>query len=128
MEFHDMRFTNEHEWVRFEDDSDEVTIGITEFAAGELGDIVFVELPEVESEVSTEDTMGTIEAVKTVADLYCPVAGVITEVNEALEARPEVVNDDPYGDGWFVKIKMSDRSELEPLMEHSAYQEMIGKG
>jgi glycine cleavage system H protein len=127
MDFQDMRFTSEHEWVRVEDDGDEVTIGITEFAAGELGDIVFVELPEVEAEVKAEDTMGTIEAVKTVADLFAPVSGVITEVNAKLENSPEIINDSPYDEGWFVKLKMSDRSELESLMDHAAYQEMIGE-
>lgn len=127
MKFHDMRFSTEHEWVRFEEDSDEVEIGITEFAAGELGDIVFVELPEVGTEVSAEDSMGTIEAVKTVADLYAPVSGEIIEVNAVLEDRPETINDAPYEEGWMVRIRMSDRSELDSLMEHAAYKEMIGK-
>jgi glycine cleavage system H protein len=122
-----MRFSTEHEWVRFEEDSNEVEIGITEFAAGELGDIVFVELPEVGTEVSTEDSMGTIEAVKTVADLYAPVSGEVIEVNAALEDRPEIINDAPYVEGWMVRIRMSDRSELDSLMEHAAYEEMIGK-
>jgi glycine cleavage system H protein len=122
-----MRFSTEHEWVRFEEDSDEVEIGITEFAAGELGDIVFVELPEVGTEVSAEDSMGTIEAVKTVADLYAPVSGEIIEVNAVLEDRPETINDAPYEEGWMVRIRMSDRSELDSLMEHAAYKEMIGK-
>lgn len=126
MDFHNLRFTNEHEWVRFDEDDDEVVIGITEFAAGELGDIVFIELPEVGAEVKVEESMGTIEAVKTVADLYAPLTGVVTEVNAALEQSPELVNDSPYDGGWFVKIKMADRTELESLMEHRAYQEMIG--
>ncbi|HER19435.1 MAG TPA: glycine cleavage system protein GcvH [Chromatiales bacterium] len=127
MKFHDMRFSTEHEWVRFEEDSDEVEVGITEFAAGELGDIVFVELPEVGTEVSAEDSMGTIEAVKTVADLYAPISGEIIEVNAILEDRPETINDAPYEEGWMVRIRMSDRSELDSLMEHAAYKEMIGK-
>lgn len=127
MDFQDMKFTSEHEWVRVEEDSDEVTVGITEFAAGELGDIVFVELPEVESEVKAEDTMGTIEAVKTVADLYAPVSGVVVEVNAKLENEPEIINDSPYDEGWFVRLRMSDRSELDSLMDHGAYQEMIGE-
>jgi glycine cleavage system H protein len=126
MDFESVRFTNEHEWVRFEDDDDEVVVGITEFAAGELGDIVFIELPEAGAAVTAEESMGTIEAVKTVADLYAPVSGVVTEVNAALEDKPELANDSPYDDGWFVKIKMSDRSQLEALMEHREYEEMVG--
>jgi glycine cleavage system H protein len=126
MDYENLRFTTEHEWVRFESDNDEVVVGITDFAAGELGDIVFIELPEAGAEVKIEETMGTIEAVKTVADLYAPLSGVVTEVNAALEDGPELVNNSPYDEGWFVKIKMGDRSELDSLMEHPAYQEMIG--
>lgn len=125
MDFQNLRFTSEHEWVRF-DDGDDVVVGITDFAAGELGDIVFIELPEVGTEVTAEETMGTIEAVKTVADLYAPLSGTVTEVNAALEDNPELVNNSPYDEGWFVRIKMSDRSQLDGLMEHPAYQEMVG--
>lgn len=128
MDFENLRFTSEHEWVRIEDGSDDVEVGITDFAAGELGDIVFVELPEAGSAVTAGDSMGTIEAVKTVADLYAPVSGTIIESNPALESEPELVNGSPYERGWFVKLRMSDRTELESLMDRSAYQEMIGKG
>lgn len=126
MDFAKMKFTEEHEWVRF-DDSEDVTIGITEFAAGELGDIVYVELPEVGAEVNAMEPMGTIEAVKTVADLYAPVTGVVSAVNESLDDNPETVNGSPYEEGWFAKIKMSDKSQLDGLMDHAAYQELIGK-
>jgi glycine cleavage system H protein len=127
MDYENLRFTTEHEWVRVEDGSDDVEIGITDFAAGELGDIVFVELPEVGSAVTAGDSMGTIEAVKTVADLYAPVSGTVIEVNAALESEPERVNADPYDQGWFVRVTISDASELESLMDHKAYKEMIGK-
>ena len=127
MNFDNMRFSNEHEWVRTEGDSGEVTIGITEYAAGELGDIVFIELPEVGLEIKAADTMGTIEAVKTVADLYAPVSGTVTEANSELESQPELVNGSPYEEGWFVKIKLSNPAELENLMSHDAYQDMIGE-
>ncbi len=127
MDFHNLRFTEEHEWVRLEDDGDEVIIGITDFAAGELGDIVFIELPEQGAVVTESESMGTIEAVKTVADIYAPVSGTVTEVNVVLENRPELVNDSPFDEGWFVKIRMSDTKQLESLMTHEAYLEMIGK-
>lgn len=126
MDFANMRFSKDHEWVRFEKDGDEAVIGITEFAAGELGDIVYVELPSVGSEIKAGDTIGTIEAVKTVADLYAPVSGKVTAINDALDANPETVNGSPYEDGWFVKVTLGDRNELEGLMSHDAYQEMIG--
>ena len=120
-----LKFTKEHEWVRI--DGDEATIGITDFAAGELGDIVYVELPKVGASVTATQSMGTIEAVKTVADLYAPVTGVVTAINGALEQGPDLVNKDPFGDGWFVRVKMSNRKELDTLMDHAAYQTMIGK-
>jgi len=126
MDFKNVRFTREHEWVRF-DGGEEVTIGITDFASGELGDIVYVELPAVGAAVTAEQSMGTIEAVKTVADLFAPVSGAVTATNGALDQGPELVNKDPFGDGWFVRIKMSNRNELDALMDHAAYQKMIGK-
>jgi len=126
MDFKNVRFTKEHEWVRT-GDGDEVGIGITDFAAGELGDIVYLELPKVGTEVSAMQSMGTIEAVKTVADLYAPVTGVVTAVNMSLEQHPELVNKDPFGDGWFVRVKMKDRKEFDALMDRAAYQSMIGK-
>ena len=126
MDFKNVRFTKEHEWVRL-DGGDEVTIGITDFASGELGDIVYVELPKVGDNVSASQSMGTIEAVKTVADLFAPVSGQVTAINGALEQGPDLVNKDPFGEGWFVKVKVADRGEYDALMDHAAYQEMIGK-
>ena len=120
-----LKFTKEHEWVRV--DGDEATIGITDFAAGELGDIVFVELPKVGASVTAMQSMGTIEAVKTVADLYAPVSGVVTAINNSLEQGPDLVNKDPFGDGWFVRVKISNAKEIDGLMDHAAYQRMIGK-
>jgi glycine cleavage system H protein len=126
MDFKNVRFTKDHEWVRL-DGGDEVTIGITDFASGELGDIVYVELPKVGARVSATQSMGTIEAVKTVADLFAPVSGVVTAVNGALEQGPDLVNKDPFGDGWFVRMKISGRAEFDGLMDHAAYREMTGK-
>ena len=123
----DLRYTSEHEYVKLTDDPGVVEVGITDYAQGELGDIVFVELPKVGASVSAAQSMGTIEAVKTVADLYAPVTGVVSAVNGALEQGPDVVNKDPFGDGWFVRVKVSNRKELDALMDHAAYQSMIGK-
>jgi len=127
MNFDNMRFTKEHEWIALEDGSDVVTVGITDFAAGELGDIVFVELPEVGTTVESMQTIGTIEAVKTVADLYSPVTGVVKEINGGLEDNPEVVNKSPFEDGWFLKIELTKREELDELMAKSDYDAMVGK-
>ena len=126
MDFSHTRFTSDHEWVR-RSEGDEVVIGISEFAAGELCDIVYVELPGQDDEVTAGESMGTIEAVKTVADLYAPVTGVVTAVNTSLEESPEKVNDSPYDEGWFVRIRMADSAALNNLMSHDAYLEMIGK-
>jgi glycine cleavage system H protein len=126
MDFKQFRFTKDHEWVRV-DGGDEASIGITDFAAGELGDIVYVELPKVGAEVKAAQSMGTIEAVKTVADLFAPVSGTITAINAGLEQHPDLVNQDPFGEGWFVRVKMKDRKEFESLMDRTAYQSMIGK-
>jgi glycine cleavage system H protein len=128
MDFDKMRFTDEHEWVRKTGDSDEnVEIGISEYAAGELGDIVFLELPDGGAEVAIGEVIGTIEAVKTVADLYAPVSGTVIDVNKQIEDQPDLISASPYEEGWFFKLKMSDPSELEKLMSHEAYQEMIGE-
>ncbi len=127
MDYSTMRFSKEHEWVRPEGSGDEVVVGITGYAAGELGDIVFVELPEAGAVVNGGDVIGTIEAVKTVADLYAPVSGTVMEVNKDIEDQPDVVNNSPYEGGWFFKMKLSDTTELEQLMSHDAYQEMIGE-
>ncbi len=126
MDVEKLRFSKEHEWVARQNSDDVVTVGISEYAAGELGDIVYIELPAVETEVKSMEPMGSIEAVKTVADLFAPLSGVVTEVNTNLEDHPELANQSPYGDGWFLKIKMSDPSEYDGLMSHDEYQEMIG--
>ena len=125
MDFKDFRFTKDHEWVRA--DGDEASVGITDFAVGELGDIVYLELPKVGTEVKAKQSMGTIEAVKTVADLFAPVSGTVSAVNTNLEQHPDLVNQDPFGDGWFVRVKMKDRKEFDSLMDRAAYQSMIGK-
>ena len=126
MDYENLRFTSEHEWVRVADGSDEVTIGITDFAAGELGDIVYVELPEVGKQVAAGNSMGTIEAVKTVADLYAPISGAITAVNGSLQDHPELVNGSPYGDGWFVRLRPSEPGQIDGLLTHDVYRELIG--
>jgi glycine cleavage system H protein len=117
----DLLYTNEHEWVSIEDGL--ATVGITDYAQNELGDIVFVELPEVGTEVEAMETFGTIEAVKTVADLFSPANGTVEEINTALEDNPELVNTDPYGEGWMIKIKVSE--EPEGLLTAKEYKEMI---
>lgn len=119
----DLKFSEEHEWVKVEGDT--ATVGVTNFAQEELGDIVFLELPDVDDEFKQGDSFGSIEAVKTVADLYAPVSGVVVEVNEALEDAPETVNDSPYGDGWLLKVKLSDPGELDALMDADAYAKHI---
>lgn len=121
----DLKYTKEHEWVRDNGDGT-VSVGITDFAQSELGDIVFVELEPEGSDFEQDEVFGTVEAVKTVSELYSPVSGEITEVNEELEDDPELVNTDPYGKGWMVKIKMSDTSELDDLLSVDDYKEMVG--
>ncbi|PKD44801.1 glycine cleavage system protein GcvH [Rhodohalobacter barkolensis] len=120
----DLKYTKEHEWVRDNGDGT-VTIGITDFAQGELGDIVFVELEPEGSEFDQDEVLGTVEAVKTVSELFSPVSGEVTEINEALEDDPELVNSDPYGDGWMVKLKLSDASELDDLLSADDYKQLI---
>ena len=115
----DLRYSREHEWVRA--DGDAATIGITSFAADELGDIVFVELPEVGASISQFGTFGVVESVKAVSDLYAPVSGEVTEVNEALRESPELLNSDPFGEGWIARVSLSDTTELESLMDAEAY-------
>lgn len=119
----DLKYTQDHEWVRV--DGDEVVVGITDFAQGELGDVVFVEIETEGEELEKGETFGTVEAVKTVSDLFMPLSGEITEVNEALADDPELVNKDAYGEGWMVKIKVSDTAELDDLMTADAYQKML---
>lgn len=120
----DLKYTQEHEWIRDNGDGT-VTVGITDFAQGELGDIVFVELEPEGFEFDKDEVFGTVEAVKTVSELFAPVAGEIVEVNENLEDDPEQVNNDPYGDGWMVKIKVSDASQVEDLLSADEYQDVI---
>ncbi len=117
----DLRYSKEHEWVRA--DGSQATIGITGFAADELGDIVFVELPEPGTRLQQFGTFGVIESVKAVSDLYAPVSGEVVEINEALRDQPELVNDDPYGEGWIVKVSLSDGAELDQLMDAATYGE-----
>ncbi len=119
----DLKYTKEHEWVSL--DGDVATIGITDYAQGELGDIVFVELPSVGENIAQMDSFGTIEAVKAVSDLYAPVSGEVVEINEALEDDPLVVNRDPYGDGWMVKVKVSDTGQVEQLLDDAAYKAIL---
>jgi len=120
----DLKYTQDHEWIKI--DGDIAIVGITDFAQGELGDIVYVEIETEGEELDKEEVFGSVEAVKTVSDLFMPVSGEITEFNEALEASPETVNEDPYGDGWMIKIKMSDISELDGLMDAGAYKSHVG--
>ena len=118
-----LKYTKDHEWLRVE--GDEAYIGITDFAQRELGDIVYVEVETVGDELAKEDVFGTVEAVKTVSDLFMPVSGTVLEYNDELESTPELVNDDPYGKGWMVKISLADKSELDELMDAAAYQETV---
>jgi glycine cleavage system H protein len=120
-----LKYTKDHEWIRIEGDTG--TIGITEYAQSELGDVVFVELPAVGHAISAHDTFGTIEAVKAVSDLYAPVSGSVIEVNGALGNEPETVNKDPYGAGWMVKVKLLDPEEVSGLLDAAAYKALIGK-
>jgi len=119
-----LKYSKDHEWIRVE--GDEAFVGITAFAASELGDIVFVDVDTEGESLDQDEVFGSVEAVKTVSDLFLPVAGEILEFNEGLEDAPEAVNDDPYGEGWMVKIKISDASELDGLMDAAAYQAMLG--
>jgi len=120
-----LRYTKEHEWIRV--DGDVATIGITEYAQGELGDIVYVTLPAKDGEVRQMAAFGTVEAVKTVSDLYAPVSGTIIDVNAALNDAPDTVNKSPFEDGWMIKVRMSNPSELDGLMTPAAYRELIGQ-
>ena len=119
----ELKYTKDHEWVKLEGDI--ATIGITEFAQSELGDIVYVEVETVGETLAQEEVFGSVEAVKTVSDLFLPMSGEIIEFNEALEATPEVVNNDPYGAGWMVKVRVSDASEFEALLDAAAYAQEI---
>ena len=120
----DLKYTKDHEWVKIEGDI--LTVGITDFAQGELGDIVYVEVDSLDEALDLEAVFGTVEAVKTVSDLFMPVAGEIIEFNEVLEEEPEKVNDDPYGDGWMIKIKVTDYTDLDSLLSADDYNSLIG--
>lgn len=119
----DLKYTNDHEWVKIE--GDVATVGITDFAQGELGDIVYVEVETVDETLEREEVFGTVEAVKTVSDLFAPLSGEIIEFNESLEDEPERVNTDPYGEGWMVKIRFTEASELDDLLSAEEYSEII---
>jgi glycine cleavage system H protein len=121
----ELKYTSDHEWVRIE--GDEAYIGITEFAQGELGDIVYIDINTVGQDISKEAVFGTVEAVKTVSDLFMPLNGTILEVNKMLDTQPELVNSDPYGDGWMVKIKVESTADAEALLSADAYKEVIGQ-
>ena len=120
----ELKYTKDHEWIKI--DGNMATIGITDFAQGELGDIVYVEVETVDETLDQEEVFGTVEAVKTVSDLFLPLSGKIVEFNEALEDEPEKVNTDPYGEGWMVKIELSDPSQIDGLLSAEAYKELIG--
>ncbi len=115
-----LKYSREHEWVRVEENT--ALIGITDFAQAELGDVVYVELPEVGTEVEANNTFGVVESVKAVSDLFAPVSGVVTEANTTLEDEPELVNSDPYEDGWMIRVEMKDESELSDLLEADSYR------
>ena len=118
-----LKYTKDHEWIRIEDDI--AVVGITDFAQGELGDIVYVEIETIDQNVKMGDVFGTVEAVKTVSDLFMPISGDVIELNEKLESKPELVINDPYGDGWMVKIKFENKLELDSLLDAQGYEKLI---
>ncbi len=127
MEFPDtLRYTKEHEWIRLEDDGATITIGITAFAQSELGDIIFVEVETVGESLANGEVFGTVEAVKAVSDLFMPISGTILAFNEDLEDNPELVNADPYGEGWMIKVELGDPSQVQGLLSAADYAEMVG--
>lgn len=119
-----LRYTKEHEWIAL--DGNTATIGITEFAQGELGDIIYIDVETIGKTLDADTVFGTVEAVKTVSDLFLPVSGTLTEKNTLLESQPELVNTDPYGDGWMVKMTVNDLAQVENLMDAAAYKSLIG--
>ena len=119
-----LKYTKDHEWIKVEGET--AIIGITDYAQGELGDIVFVEIETIGKSLNKEEVFGTIEAVKTVSDMFMPVAGTVLEKNPKLDAQPEIVNTDPYGDGWMIKIKISNSAQLNELLDAAAYSALIG--
>tara|TARA_X000001036_G_scaffold371714_1_gene358836 strand:+ start:269 stop:649 length:381 start_codon:yes stop_codon:yes gene_type:complete len=119
----ELKYTEEHEWVRIEDNI--AVVGITDFAQGELGDIVYLEIDTLDSQIDSNQVFGTVEAVKTVSDLFMPIAGRVIEVNSSLEDEPELVNDDPYGKGWIIKIDISEQTQIDSLLSPSDYKNLI---
>jgi len=122
----DLRYTTDHEWVRVEGDT--ATIGVTDFAAGQLGDVVFVDLPAAGTHLDQFGTFGVVESVKAVSDLYAPVSGEVSEANPDLAAKPELVNSDPYGAGWMIRVKIGDAAQVASLLEADAYEKLIAAG
>lgn len=120
----DLKYTKDHEWIKIE--GDVAYVGITDFAQGELGDIVYVDVETLDEEVEKDEVFGTVEAVKTVSDLFMPLTGEVIELNEKLEDDPELVNKDPYGEGWMIKIAIADASQIEELLDHEGYKEVVG--
>lgn len=120
----ELKYTREHEWIKLEGDT--ATVGITDFAQGELGDIVFVELPKVGESAQYMKPFGTIEAVKAVSDLFAPISGKIIDVNQALDSDPMIINRDPYKGGWIIKVKISDKSQIEQLLDSNSYKNILG--
>ena len=119
----ELKYTEEHEWVKIEDNI--ATVGITDFAQGELGDIVYLEIDTLDSEIASNEVFGTVEAVKTVSDLFMPLGGKVIETNPKLEDKPELVNEDPYGEGWIIKIDISDISEISSLLSYQDYKNLV---
>ena len=123
MNLEDLKYTNDHEWIRLKGDI--AYVGITNFAQGELGDIVYVEIETLNQKIEHGEVFGTVEAVKTVSDLFMPISGKIIEINQKLESQPELINNDPYGEGWIVKIKYDDRSQFDQFLELTSYEKLI---
>ncbi len=121
----DLRYTKDHEWVRV--DGDVATIGVSDFAANQLGDVVFVDLPKAGTKVEQFSTFGVVESVKAVSDLYAPLSGEVTEVNADLASKPELVNSDPYGDGWMIKVRVGDAGQVEGLLDAAAYEKLTAQ-
>ena len=119
----ELKYTEEHEWVRIEDNI--AIVGITDFAQGELGDIVYLEIDTLDSQIDSNEVFGTVEAVKTVSDLFMPIAGKVIEVNASLEDKPELVNEDPYGEGWIIKIDISEQSQIDSFLKPSEYKNLF---
>jgi glycine cleavage system H protein len=119
----DLRYTKEHEWVRI--DGDEATVGVTQYAADQLGDVVFVDLPEVGRTLDQHATFGVVESVKAVSDLYAPLAGEVTAINEALATQPELVNGQPFGDGWMIRVRITDSAQADGLLDAAAYEQLV---